>query len=124
MPVVRPKSLFRFGVFEFDSQTGDLWKAGRRRRRLQDQQRELLSLLIEHSGELVPRDTIQRRLWPDGTFVDAETGLNVIVNRVRQALGDVAASPRFIETLPRKGYRFIAPVQSSDQVVVEAAPQH
>ncbi len=111
MPDVRPKSLFRFGLFEFDPQTGELWKAGHRRRRLHDQQRELLLALVEHPGELVPRDRIQRRLWPDGTFVDAETGLNVVVNRVRHALGDVAVSPRFIETLPRKGYRFIAPVQ-------------
>jgi TolB-like protein/DNA-binding winged helix-turn-helix (wHTH) protein/Flp pilus assembly protein TadD len=110
MSVVRPKSLVRFGVFGFDPETGDLWKAGHRQR-LQDQQREVLRLLIECPGELVPRDTIQRRLWPDGTFVDAETGLNVIVNRIRQTLGDAAASPRFIETLPRKGYRFIAPVQ-------------
>jgi len=110
MSVVRPKSLVRFGAFGFDPETGDLWKAGHRLR-LQDQQREVLRLLIECSGELVPRETIQRRLWPDGTFVDAETGLNVIVNRIRQTLGDAAASPRFIETLPRKGYRFIAPVQ-------------
>ena len=110
MSKVRPKSLVRFGVFEFDPETGDLWKAGRHQR-LQDQQREVLQALIERSGQLVSRDAIQRRLWTEGTFVDAETGLNVIVNRLRQSLGDVAGSPRFIETLPRKGYRFIAPVQ-------------
>ena len=110
MSTVRPKSLVRFGVFEFDPETGDLWKAGHHQR-LQDRQREVLWALIEGSGQLISRNAIQRRLWTEGTFVDAETGLNVIVNRLRQSLGDVAGSPRFIETLPRKGYRFIAPVQ-------------
>jgi TolB-like protein/DNA-binding winged helix-turn-helix (wHTH) protein/Tfp pilus assembly protein PilF len=106
--------LVKFGVFEFDLTTGDLFN-GRRTIRLQEQPRQVLSILVNRPGELVTRDDLRALVWPGDTFVDFDTGLNVIVNKVRQALGDSAASPRFIETLPRRGYRFIAPVaQMSD----------
>lgn len=101
--------LVRFGVFEFDVTTGDLFN-GRRTIRLQEQPRQVLSTLVNRSEELVTREDLRALLWPGDTFVDFDTGLNVIVNKIRQALGDSATSPRFIETLPRRGYRFIAPV--------------
>lgn len=104
-----PPRLVRFGLFEFDAETGDLSKAGRRIR-LQEQPRQVLSRLVGHPGELVTREDLQAVLWPGDTFVDFDTGLNVVVNKLRQALGDSAAAPRFVETIPRRGYRFLAPV--------------
>jgi TolB-like protein/DNA-binding winged helix-turn-helix (wHTH) protein/Tfp pilus assembly protein PilF len=101
--------LVRFGVFEFDTETGDLSKAGRRIR-LQEQPRQALTCLVRHPDGLVTREELRAVLWPADTFVDFDTGLNVVVNKLRQALGDSAASPRFIETIPRRGYRFLAPV--------------
>jgi TolB-like protein/DNA-binding winged helix-turn-helix (wHTH) protein/Tfp pilus assembly protein PilF len=101
--------LLRFGVFEFDAETGDLSKSGRRIR-LQEQPRQVLSRLIGRPGELVTREDLRAILWPGDTFVDFDTGLNVVVNKLRQALGDSATSPRFVETIPRRGYRFLAPV--------------
>jgi TolB-like protein/DNA-binding winged helix-turn-helix (wHTH) protein/Tfp pilus assembly protein PilF len=101
--------LVRFGVFEFNPETGELWKAGRRRR-LQEQPRQVLRLLVGHAGQLITRDELRQILWPDDTFVDVDTGLNVVVTKIRQALDDSASMPRFVETLPRRGYRFIAPV--------------
>jgi len=105
----RSGGLVRFGVFEFDPDTGDLWKSGRHIR-LPDQPRQVLRLLVSRAGALVSREELRRELWPDDTFVDFETGLNVIINRLRQALEDSASTPRFIETLARRGYRFIAPI--------------
>lgn len=99
----------RFGVFEFDPATGDLSKAGRRIR-LQDQPGQVLALLVARHGSVVTRDELRNQLWRDDTFVDFDTGLNVVITKLRQALGDSATSPRFIETIPKKGYRFIAPV--------------
>jgi len=99
----------RFGVFEFDPETGDLWKSGRHVR-LADQPRQVLRTLVSRPGELVSREELRRALWPDDTFVDFETGLNVIINRIRQALDDSASTPRYIETFTRRGYRFIAPI--------------
>jgi TolB-like protein/DNA-binding winged helix-turn-helix (wHTH) protein/Tfp pilus assembly protein PilF len=104
-----PAPVVRFGVFEFDPETGDLWKSGRRTR-LQEQPRQVLGALLARPGELVTRDELRATLWPDGTFVDIDTGLNVVINKIRQALDDSASAPRFVETLPRRGYRFIAPV--------------
>ena len=104
-----PSRLVRFGVFEFDVETGDLWNRGHRIR-LQDQPRRVLLLLLEHPGELVTREALRAALWPNDTFVDFDVGVNVVVNKIRHALRDSASSPRFIETLPRRGYRFIAPV--------------
>jgi len=102
--------LVRFGVFEADPQTGELRKQGRRVP-LQGQPFDILMMLLEHPGELVSRVQIRERLWPEGTFVDFDHSLNTAVNKIRDVLGDSAASPRFIETLARRGYRFIAPVQ-------------
>ena len=103
----------RFGVFEFDPASGELWKAGRRIR-LQNQPRQVLRLLVARRGELVSRDELKRELWPDDTFVDFDNGLNVAIRKIRDALGDPAASPRFVETERSLGYRFIAPVGDAD----------
>ena len=101
--------LVRFGVFEFDLASGELWKAGRRIR-VQNQPRQVLRILVARRGELVTREELRRQLWPDDTFVDFDNGLNVAIRKIRDAVGDVAPSPRFIETERAQGYRFIAPV--------------
>jgi cholera toxin transcriptional activator len=105
--------VFRFGTFEADRKTGELRKQGRRLS-LQVQPFEVLVMLLERPGELVTRAEIRERLWPDGTFVDFDHSLNTAVNKVRDALGDSAGSPRFIETLARRGYRFVGPVEVGD----------
>jgi DNA-binding winged helix-turn-helix (wHTH) protein/WD40 repeat protein len=103
------KGVFRFGAFELRTQTGELLKHGARIR-LQTKPLQLLRALLESPGELITREQLCSRLWPSGTFVDFEGGLNTAANRLRAALGDCAESPRYIETLPRLGYRFICPV--------------
>ncbi len=110
MPPIPQRNLFRFGVFEADPSTGELRKQGRRVQ-LQGQPFDILVMLLEHAGEVVSRAQIQERLWPDGTFVDFDHSLNTAINKIRDVLGDSASSPRYIETLARRGYRFIAPVQ-------------
>jgi cholera toxin transcriptional activator len=102
---------FRFGMFELDSDTGELRKDGKSRPRIRDQALQILIMLLEKSDEVVSRDELRERLWPADTFVDFDHGLNTAINQVRTALGDSAANPKFIQTLPRRGYRFIAPVQ-------------
>lgn len=104
----------RFGVFELDSVTGELTK-NRHRLRLQEQPRKILQALIDRPGALVSRDELVREIWPDGIFVDYEHGLNAAVARLRQILHDSAESPRYIETVARKGYRFIAPIEPNPQ---------
>ena len=99
----------RFGVFEIDTVSGELWKQGRDLR-LQGKPFEILVTLLERPGQLVTRKQLQERLWPGDTFVEFETGLNNAISRLRQTLGDSAESPRFIETVPKRGYRFIAPI--------------
>jgi len=101
----------RFGVFEVDPHTGELRKQGLRIK-LRDQPFQILLLLLAHPAEVVSRDELQKQLWPADTFVDFDRGLNKAVNHLRDALGDSAESPRFIETLPKRGYRFIAPVDA------------
>jgi cholera toxin transcriptional activator len=101
----------RFGVFELDRSAGELRKSGMRLR-LQGQPFQVLALLLDRAGEVVTRDELQRQLWPSDTFVDFDHSLNTAINKVREALGDSASSPRYVETLARRGYRFIAPVQS------------
>jgi cholera toxin transcriptional activator len=103
--------LFRFGMFELDSVTGELRKDGKSRPRIRDQALQILIMLLEKSEDVVTRDELRERLWPADTFVDFDHGLNTAINQVRSALGDSAANPKFIQTLPRRGYRFIAPVQ-------------
>jgi DNA-binding winged helix-turn-helix (wHTH) protein/TolB-like protein len=100
----------RFGLFEFDPDTGALSRDGVPVR-LQPQPARVLALLVTRAGDVVTRDTLRQEVWSDGTFVDFERGLNFCVAQIRSALGDAADSPRFIETLPRRGYRFVAPVQ-------------
>jgi cholera toxin transcriptional activator len=106
---------YQFGLFELDASTGDLYRDGKAHPRLQGQPLELLILLLERPGELLTREELRKKLWPSDTFVDYDHGLNAAVNKLREALGDSADSPRFIQTLPRRGYRFIAPVQAPAQ---------
>jgi DNA-binding winged helix-turn-helix (wHTH) protein len=110
--VVSPQSasVCRFGVFELDSRAAELRKNGVKLR-LQEQPYQVLLKLIEHHGEIVGREELRSTLWHEGTFVDFETGLNTAIKRLRETLGDSADSPTFIETLPRRGYRFIATVE-------------
>jgi len=103
-------SIARFGVFELDGSTGELRKNGVKLR-LQGQPLQVLSVLLEHAGEVVTREELRQSLWASDTFVDFDHGLNTAINRVREVLGDSASSPRYVETLARRGYRFIAPVQ-------------
>ena len=101
---------YRFGVFEADAGVGELRRQGVRIK-LNAQPFQVLMLLLDRPGELLTREEISRELWPDGTFVDYEHGVNSAVNRIREALGDAAGNPRFVETLARRGYRFVAPVE-------------
>ena len=101
---------FRFDAFELDPASGELRKAGRLLK-LQPQPFRVLALLIEHADQLVSREEIQRCLWQDSTFVDFEHGINFSINQIRAALGDSAAKPRYVETLPRRGYRFVGKLE-------------
>jgi len=101
----------RFGSFEVDLRAGELLKHGRRTR-LQNQPLQILAMLLEHPGEVVTREELRQKLWPSDTFVDFDHGLNNAINRLREVLGDSAENARFIETLPRRGYRFIAAIES------------
>jgi DNA-binding winged helix-turn-helix (wHTH) protein len=111
----------RFGVFELDLQSGELRKQGVKLK-LQGKAFLLLKSLIERRGEVVTREELQRTLWPAGVFVEADSGLNTAANRLRFALGDSAEAPRYIETLARTGYRFIAPVEIIDSEPARTAP--
>ncbi|MGA8272555.1 MAG: winged helix-turn-helix domain-containing protein [Candidatus Sulfotelmatobacter sp.] len=102
--------IFRFGVFEADSATGELRKSGIRLR-LRDQPFHVLLMLVRRRGQLVSREELRQELWPADTFVDFDHSLNTIINKLREVLGDSAANPRFIETLAKRGYRFLPPVE-------------
>ena len=110
----------RFGIFEVDLQAGELRRQGSKIK-LQEQPFQVLAMLLERPEEVVTREELQKKLWPADTFVDFERGLNRAINKLREALGDDADSPRFIETLPRRGYRFVAPVETADARVAETA---
>lgn len=110
-----PSSNIRFGKFEVDFRQGELRRSGLRQQ-LGPQPFELLRALLERPGELITRDELRQRLWPGNTFVDYELGLKKCVNRVREVLGDSADHPRYIETIPRRGYRFIATLEPMDGV--------
>jgi DNA-binding winged helix-turn-helix (wHTH) protein len=110
MTELREARRYRFGTFEADATTGELRKKGVRIK-LHSQPFQVLFMLLERPGEILTREEICRELWPDGTFVDYEHGVNSAVNRLRDALGDKASNPRFVETLARRGYRFVAPVE-------------
>jgi len=105
-----------FGVFQFNPRTGELHKQGIKIR-LEGQPAAILAILLEHPGEMVTREELVRKLWPAHTFVDFEHGLNAAVKRLRAALNDEPDAPRYVETVPRRGYRWIAPVRSSPTVV-------
>ena len=104
-----PGTSYRFGLFEADRRTGELRKQGRTLK-LRGRPFDILILLLDHQGDIVTREELRQQLWAADTFVDFDHGLNSAVNRLRETLGDSAESPRFIETLPRRGYRFIAPI--------------
>ena len=110
---VRSRSILRFGVFEVDVRSGELRKQGVRIK-LQEQPFHVLAVLLERPGEVVTREELRNQNWPADTFVDFDNSLNTAINKLREALGDSADNPRFIETLPRRGYRLIAPVTEAD----------
>ena len=104
-----PDVRFRFGLFEANPADGALIRSGTKVK-IQEQPFRLLLLLLERPGEVVTREELRQRLWPEGTYVDFDGSLNVILKRLRGAIDDDPENPRFIETIPRRGYRFIAPV--------------
>ena len=110
---VQHRGRLRFGVFELDPRAGELRKHGVRVR-LQEQPFQVLTTLLEHPGEIVTREELQKKLWPADTFVDFDHGLNKVINKIREALSDSAESPRFVETVARRGYRFLAEVRAAD----------
>jgi cholera toxin transcriptional activator len=120
MAADRTKSA-RFGLFEVDLISGELRKDGTRVR-LQEQPFRVLAMLLERPGEMVTREEMRTQLWPGDTFVDFDHGLNTAVNKLREALGDAAANPRFVQTVARRGYRFIAPVQNGVSELPTAIP--
>ncbi len=105
--------IVRFGVFTADLSAGELRKNGVRVR-LQEQPFQVLAYFLERPGEVVTREDLRQKLWPADTFVDFDHSLNTAVNKLREALGDSASSPRYVETLARRGYRFLAPVERTD----------
>src|SRR5512143_335224 len=113
----------RFGDFEVDLRTAELLKGGRSVR-IQEKPFQVLALLLDRPGELVTREELRQALWPGDTFVDFDVGLNTAIRKLREALGDSADDPRFIETLPRRGYRFMVTVESeaSSEAVDASAP--
>lgn len=108
--VKRQIRVLRFANFEVNLDSGELRRDGLKLK-FSGQPFQVLAILLERPGDVVTREELQKRLWPD-TFVDVERNLNTAVNKIREVLGDSAESPRFIETLPRRGYRFIAPVET------------
>ena len=107
MPQPAPGSaILRFDVYALDLRAGELFKSGRKIK-LQEQPFRILTMLLEHPGELVAREELRQRLWSEDTFVDFEHSLNTAIKKLRRALCDEVDKPRFIETLPRRGYRFI-----------------
>jgi DNA-binding winged helix-turn-helix (wHTH) protein len=117
-----PPSRWRFGQFELNVSTRELRKNGLRIR-LQEQSARILEALLERAGELVTREELRERLWPADTFVDFERSLNAAVAKLRQVLADSAEHPRYVETVARRGYRFVAPVEACAPAQ-EAAGQH
>src|SRR6185295_17888645 len=113
--------VIRFGLFELDLSAGELRKQGRNIK-LQDQPLQVLERLLSRPGDVVTREELQQALWPADTFVEFDQGLNTAIKKIRLALGDSADNPRFIETLPRKGYRFIAPVGERETPAPIPAP--
>ena len=113
--------VYRFGVYEADLRSGELRKNGNKLK-LQEQPFQVLTLLLQCRGEVVTREELRQRLWPADTFVDFDHSLNTAINKLRDALGDTASNPRFIETLARRGYRFIAPLQAAADAGTASRP--
>ena len=111
--------LLQFGPFEADVQTEELSRQGVQLR-LPRQSFQILAILLQKPGQLITRDELQQALWPSDTFVDFDKGINAAINRLREALGDSAENPRYVETLPRRGYRFIAPVGRPNSTALPA----
>jgi DNA-binding winged helix-turn-helix (wHTH) protein len=118
---VGTSQVIRFATFEVDLQAQELRKSGLRVK-LTGQPFQVLAILLEHPGQVVTREELQKRLWPD-TFVDVDHNLNTSINKIREALGDSSESPRFVETLPRRGYRFIAPLPHNESATVPPATE-
>jgi cholera toxin transcriptional activator len=124
MPTPQPSPaarIVRFGVFEADLSAGELRKSGRRIR-LQEQPFQILALLLERPGEVVTREEVRQKLWAADTFVDFDHSLNTAIKKVRESLGDSASSPRYVETIARRGYRFLAPVEWENSRTMPADP--
>ena len=119
MPSSGANGVFRFGAYEVDVAAGELRKSGLRLR-VQEQPFRVLLMLLERPGEVVTRDELRQRLWPSDTFVDFDHSLNTVINKLREALSDSAANPRFIETLARRGYRFLVPVEFAGKQAASA----
>ena len=122
----QPAALYRFGIFELDTAKGELRRRGLRVK-LHAQPFQILTMLLERPDDILTREEIARVLWPDGTFVDFEHGVNSAINRLRDTLGDKASNPRFVETLARRGYRWLAPVErvpaiNSPSTIAAGAP--
>lgn len=109
--VARDTRVFRIGIYELTAETGELRKDGKAQSRLQAQPLQVLLLLLGRPAEVVTRDELREKIWPANTFVDFDHGVNTAVNKLRGAFGDSASNSRFIQTLPRVGYRFVAPVE-------------
>src|SRR5712691_9698818 len=118
VPQQSARRVVRFGVFQVDLRAGELFKQGIKIK-LQQQPFRILALLLEHPGEVVTREDVRQAIWPAGTFVEFGVGVDAAIHKLRTALGDSAEHPRLVETLPRRGYRFIAAVDSA--VAPEAA---
>ena len=121
MPPAANARLYRFGIYEVDVRSGELRKNGAKLK-LQEQPFQVLAMLLERPGEVLTRDQLRQRLWPADTFVDFDHSLNTAINKLRDSLGDSAANPRFIETLAKRGYRFIAPVQVAPPLSLPVEP--
>ena len=117
----RSPDVVRFGAYEVDLRSGELYRAGHKVS-LQGQPFQVLAILLERPGEVVAREELQKRLWPSDTFVDFDHSLNTAVKKLRQALDDDTRSPRFIETLPKRGYRFIGTVEPEPKLPAPVPP--
>jgi len=105
-----PQGVFRFESFELDLRAGELHRDGGKAVRLPEQPFQILIMLLEHAGEVVTREELRKRLWPNDTIVEFEHSISAAMNRLRQALGDSADNPHYVETLARRGYRWMVPV--------------
>ncbi len=120
-PITPAGKTLRFAVFEVDLAAGELRKNGNRIR-LQEQPFQILVSLLERQGEVVTREELREKLWPADTFVDFDHSLNTAIAKLREALGDSASNPRYVETLARRGYRFLAPVQRAEPQPLDSSP--